>query len=500
MILPLKKVTILLIKSKTSTSNQMRSLPYALICRVLLYLPGRDLLKAIDASSWLRKVIESSLVVRTVLNRPEMALVMQLLNPFSAKYCFSRQTINEYILQDLGHMFVVMGDHQILLPDITTYIRTDAVSKLAKCTSTKCTHPTCGVPTTLWLYRCLLNFVTMDEALSTRTWGTILRTSEQTHTVTIGYHVGVNPGSVSITASSQLRCLRYGNKPRLQRGALLIRKPFQTDTDGLPGYLNYSLHSVSRLVRSYGYTAVAINRQGVYQVQFQGRWVDYATGVVVWTKDEEVTITFEGHLRHRTWPLPPYGPNSRFSATGTLRFHQPHHAYPGVAALSGYFKNVVLDVGTMTYDDGRVFTGQFTTVMYEDVTRQSPRGYSGSQKAHDDALHVSLNMISRPSYGRVTFLNGDSYLTEWQGDVECKDRSYRTDRVDVTQGTYIWPDGASYTGEWENGLMHGVGTFFYVDQSVPDLTSYWTGIWMMGQRDVCYHRDSFVTSCQEDTP
>lgn len=26
-------------------------------------------------------------------------------------------------------------------------------------------------------------------------------------------------------------------------------------------------------------------------------------------------------------------------------------------------------------------------------------------------------------------------------------------------GTYTWPNGATYSGEWQTGCMHGVGTF-----------------------------------------
>lgn len=38
-------------------------------------------------------------------------------------------------------------------------------------------------------------------------------------------------------------------------------------------------------------------------------------------------------------------------------------------------------------------------------------------------------------------------------------------------GTYTWPNGAVYTGDWLNGCMHGVGTFNTVDGSC------YTGSW-----------------------
>ena len=34
-------------------------------------------------------------------------------------------------------------------------------------------------------------------------------------------------------------------------------------------------------------------------------------------------------------------------------------------------------------------------------------------------------------------------------------------------GTYTWPNGATYSGEWLAGCMHGVGTF-----EGPDGTTY----------------------------
>lgn len=34
-------------------------------------------------------------------------------------------------------------------------------------------------------------------------------------------------------------------------------------------------------------------------------------------------------------------------------------------------------------------------------------------------------------------------------------------------GIYMWPNMASYKGEWQNGCMHGVGTF-----KSPDGTAY----------------------------
>lgn len=37
-------------------------------------------------------------------------------------------------------------------------------------------------------------------------------------------------------------------------------------------------------------------------------------------------------------------------------------------------------------------------------------------------------------------------------------------------GTYWWPTGASYKGEWADGSMHGVGTF-----ESPDGTRYQGG-------------------------
>ena len=37
-------------------------------------------------------------------------------------------------------------------------------------------------------------------------------------------------------------------------------------------------------------------------------------------------------------------------------------------------------------------------------------------------------------------------------------------------GTYVWPNGATYKGEWLSGCMHGVGSF-----TSPDGTFYEAG-------------------------
>lgn len=43
-------------------------------------------------------------------------------------------------------------------------------------------------------------------------------------------------------------------------------------------------------------------------------------------------------------------------------------------------------------------------------------------------------------------------------------------------GTFRWPDGRSYDGEWKDGLQHGRGVYTSVDGQKRE------GIWERGKR------------------
>ena len=43
------------------------------------------------------------------------------------------------------------------------------------------------------------------------------------------------------------------------------------------------------------------------------------------------------------------------------------------------------------------------------------------------------------------------------------------------QGTYTWPNGEKYVGEYMNGLKHGQGTFTYADGKIEK------GLWENGE-------------------
>ena len=53
--------------------------------------------------------------------------------------------------------------------------------------------------------------------------------------------------------------------------------------------------------------------------------------------------------------------------------------------------------------------------------------------------------------------------------------SDQTKRYHNCFGTYTWPNGEKYVGEWENGERHGYGKFSYFDGDV------YVGEWRLGQ-------------------
>jgi hypothetical protein len=67
-------------------------------------------------------------------------------------------------------------------------------------------------------------------------------------------------------------------------------------------------------------------------------------------------------------------------------------------------------------------------------------------------------------YGTFTWPDGRRYEGEYQND---KKHGF---------GVYIWPNGRSYQGNWENGKQHGVGTIIYNTGEKKH------GIWINGKQ------------------
>ncbi len=44
------------------------------------------------------------------------------------------------------------------------------------------------------------------------------------------------------------------------------------------------------------------------------------------------------------------------------------------------------------------------------------------------------------------------------------------------KGSFYWPDGKRYEGEYKNDLKHGLGSFIWLDKK-------WNGSWLFGKMD-----------------
>ena len=82
--------------------------------------------------------------------------------------------------------------------------------------------------------------------------------------------------------------------------------------------------------------------------------------------------------------------------------------------------------------------------------------------------------------GTYTYPSGDKYVGEWKdgkshgqgtytfGKGEWEGNKYVGEWMNGMnhgQGTYTWADGRKYVGEWTNDKMHGQGTFTSADGS-----------------------------------
>ncbi|MDP2105086.1 MAG: hypothetical protein Q8J76_03740, partial [Desulfobulbaceae bacterium] len=114
--------------------------------------------------------------------------------------------------------------------------------------------------------------------------------------------------------------------------------------------------------------------------------------------------------------LPTFGcEQQRQSPTSGARTRQDGSIYAGSFNKSGKAEGE----GTITYPDGRKYTGQF------------------------------VNGIKQGN-GTMTFANGSKYTGSFINDLM------------EGQGTLSYPDGQFYTGQFKNGKFHGAGTFRYL--------------------------------------
>jgi hypothetical protein len=66
-------------------------------------------------------------------------------------------------------------------------------------------------------------------------------------------------------------------------------------------------------------------------------------------------------------------------------------------------------------------------------------------------------------------------------------------------GTYVWPNGAAYKGEWQDGCMHGVGAFTSPDGTFYEARCPLVLSWQLCGS--CYARNSRqLSSCSGASP
>ena len=76
--------------------------------------------------------------------------------------------------------------------------------------------------------------------------------------------------------------------------------------------------------------------------------------------------------------------------------------------------------------------------------------FKGKITYNDNSFYLgefSLEFHCREGYGKITYLNGESYEGEWKNDAY------------FGFGIYSWPNGDKYIGEWVNNIREGIGIF-----------------------------------------
>jgi hypothetical protein len=98
--------------------------------------------------------------------------------------------------------------------------------------------------------------------------------------------------------------------------------------------------------------------------------------------------------------------------------------------------------GTIHYSTGHKFTGGF---------KEGMRHGKGVMQMPGQRKLVGVWQNNEIIEGKITYPDGRTYTGQWQ----FRERS--------GQGTLTWPDGRKYIGEFDNGHRHGKGTLMYPD-------------------------------------
>lgn len=54
-------------------------------------------------------------------------------------------------------------------------------------------------------------------------------------------------------------------------------------------------------------------------------------------------------------------------------------------------------------------------------------------------------------------------LVQGKLSVELNGGACKYNVVLILKGTFLWPDGRFYVGEWKDNMMHGYGTYIWPD-------------------------------------
>mmetsp|Transcript_23848 Transcript_23848/g.42232 ORF Transcript_23848/g.42232 Transcript_23848/m.42232 type:complete len:328 (-) Transcript_23848:41-1024(-) len=133
-----------------------------------------------------------------------------------------------------------------------------------------------------------------------------------------------------------------------------------------------------------------------------------------------------------------------------------------------YFDPGIHGVGTLTFNDGDKYHGQFSKGKFCG---------QGSIEANLQAYEGSWDQDEMHGFGKFICECGDVYIGIWERDL----RNWQGRMVTIGQAVYegswreglrhgygieSWPDGQIYEGEFEEDMYHGQGRMQYPDQRV----------------------------------
>ena len=176
--------------------------------------------------------------------------------------------------------------------------------------------------------------------------------------------------------------------------------------------------------------------------------------------------------------------------------------------LDHMYINALKGAATLTFHDSdrAVESVQFTDVSWSGGNNRFDAHVHYPDNSHFKGMVKCTTKSNRykwmPRDGTLTFANGDrcnvtharSYNLEVTIDndrpytmfdrVSTTRTKYRAVKWDHLSGTYTWPDGTVYTGQWMAGTMHGRGTLSRIVSSMTGVcTSVETGEWDDGILD-----------------